>query len=118
MIASGQEYAAGVRRKALSIAHSLAYSLSSKQTPADKDTLRGPGHAAGGLAGAHLRHPAGSPFPGRSGQLPRRWYSGCMYDEMMYLTTLLEAWLAPICAILREPISGQIRAASLHQPPG
>ena len=64
-----------MRRKALSIAHSLAYSLSSKQSPTDKDTSR------------------------------------C-------LATLLEAWLAPICAILREPISGQVRAASLHQPPG
>ena len=72
VIASGQEYAAGVRRKALSIAHSLAYSLSGKQTPTDKDTLRG-------------------------------------------LATLLEAWLAPICGILREPISGQVRAAPLHQ---
>lgn len=75
VIASGQEYAAGVRRKALSIAHSLAYSLSSKQTPTDKDTSHG-------------------------------------------LATLLEAWLAPICAILREPISGQVGIASLHQPPG
>ena len=71
VIASGQEYAAGVRRKALSIAHSLAYSLSSKQTPTHKDTSRG-------------------------------------------LAELLEAWMAPICAILREPISGQVWVVSLH----
>lgn len=74
VIASDQGFAAGVRRKALSIAHSLAHSLSSKQTPTDKDTWRG-------------------------------------------LATLLEAWMAPICAILQEPISGQVWAASLHQPP-
>ena len=67
VIASSQEYGPGVRRKALSIAHSLAGSLSSKQSPADRDT----------------RHTLG---------------------------TLLEAWLAPICAILREPISGQVRS--------
>ena len=75
VIASGQEFAAGLRRKALSIAHSLAHSLSSKQTPTDKDTWRG-------------------------------------------LAALLEAWMAPICATLREPISGQVCTAALHQPPG
>ena len=65
VIASSQEYGAGVRRKALSIAHSLANFLSSKQSPTDKDTRRGLGN-------------------------------------------LLEAWMAPVCAILREPISGQV----------
>ena len=76
VIASSQEYGPGVRRKALSIAHSLASSLSSKQSPTDRDT----------------RHTLG---------------------------TLLEAWLSPICTILREPISGQVRSiqpfrSSLH----
>ena len=65
VIASSQEYRAGMRRRALSIAHSLANSLSSKQSPTDKDTRRG-------------------------------------------LGILLEAWMNPICAILREPISGQV----------
>ncbi len=69
VISSGQEYGAGVRRKALSIAHSLANSLSSKQSPIDKDTRRG-------------------------------------------LGKLLEAWTAPICANLREPISGQVSSKS------
>ena len=67
VIASSQDYGPGVRRKALSIAHSLAGALSSKQSPTDRDT----------------RHALG---------------------------TLLEAWLSPICAILREPISGQVRS--------
>ena len=66
VIASSQEYGPGVRRKALSIAHSLASALSSKQSPTDRDTRQ-------------------------------------------TLGTLLEAWLSPICAILREPISGQVR---------
>ncbi len=65
VIASSQEYRAGMRRRALSIAHSLANSLSSKQSPTDKDTRRG-------------------------------------------LGILLEAWMNPICAILQEPISGQV----------
>ena len=65
VIASSQAYGAGVRRKALSIAHSLANSLSSKQSPTDKVTRHGLGN-------------------------------------------LLEAWMAPVSAILREPISGQV----------
>lgn len=65
VIASSQEYGAGVRRKALSIAHSLANALSSKQSPTDKATRHGLGN-------------------------------------------LLEAWMAPVSALLREPISGQV----------
>ena len=62
VIASGQEYAAGVRRKALSIAHSLALLPIQQADARRQGHLARPGHAAGGLAGAHLRHPAGAHF--------------------------------------------------------
>ena len=68
-IASSDNYGAGVRRKALAIAHSLAGALCSQQSPTDKETRR-------------------------------------------RLGALLEAWLGPICAILCEPISGQVDSPS------